>query len=330
MLGLFLFALIWEGVNSFLPIDSIGNFSIGYYFELPESKLFMPIFFLHYVLRKSRREQPFLKYLKIAYFIAFLVVFISFINLNTYIFFGENLRQIFGESKMEAIFMSQQVLAYLLSVLVFIISIVELRKVRIYALENYSDPDKAKFNWLWRFVFLFAPMILLWGVELLRIFLELPEGLSDLIVLNWFLVFIALYYISFRVFSEPDLFSEINVQFQTSNSSSPEGLSLNQFSEIEAKMKEEKYYQNSDLLLHELSKELNLSSRKISAAIKEYKHTNFSTWINTYRVNEAIDLIRSNTNLSIEGIGQDVGFKSRSAMYSAFKKIKGKTPGDFK
>jgi AraC-like DNA-binding protein len=54
--------------------------------------------------------------------------------------------------------------------------------------------------------------------------------------------------------------------------------------------------------------------------------------VNNYRVEEAKGVLENpeNDHLSIEGIGFDAGFKSRSAMYSAFKKQTGHTPGHFR
>jgi methylphosphotriester-DNA--protein-cysteine methyltransferase len=49
-------------------------------------------------------------------------------------------------------------------------------------------------------------------------------------------------------------------------------------------------------------------------------------------VDKCLVIIEADTNnqLSIEGIGFDAGFKSRSAMYEAFKKKLGHSPGHFR
>ena len=59
---------------------------------------------------------------------------------------------------------------------------------------------------------------------------------------------------------------------------------------------------------------------------------NFNEWVNNYRVEKALQIIRSDkkNSLSIEGIGSDSGFKSRSAMYAAFKKNLGHSPGHYR
>jgi YesN/AraC family two-component response regulator len=178
-----------------------------------------------------------------------------------------------------------------------------------------------------RFVYLFIPVIVLWGVELLRIFLDIPDAIGIVVAINWGIIFILLYYVSFKAFSQSDLFLDfvpIDERVKTIVNASKI------MAEIEEVMTREGYYKNPDLNLHDLSKMMDLGARKLSESIKENNDCNFATWVNTHRVNAAIKLIREDSNLSLEGIGQEVGFKSRSAMYNAFKKIKGATPGDFK
>ena len=77
-----------------------------------------------------------------------------------------------------------------------------------------------------------------------------------------------------------------------------------------------------------LLKHIGASTKKVSACINNCFGSNFSEWVNKYRVEEAkirIDHI-DNNYLTIEAIGQDSGFKSRSAMYTAFNKFTGESP----
>lgn len=329
ILGLFLLALIWEGINSFLPLDYIGDYSIGYYFELPESKLFMPILFFHYVLLKIGRRKKYKTLLQAGYSLGCLIVSLTIINLTAFLFKGIGLRELLGEQFVEQIFMTQQIIAYLFSVGIMFLSIYEVKKARILAENVYSNLEKSKLNWLMRFVVLFIPMVLLWGLELIRILFELPDMLEVFVAINWFLIFILLYYMSFKAFTQESLFQDIR-KVPRLNDYKTEVLQDELMRTIEEAMRYKKYYKNPDLKLYEFAKSIEISPRKISAAIKAYKKMNFSTWVNSYRVEDAIELVRQESALSIEGIGLEVGFKSRSAMYNAFQKIKVKTPGEFK
>lgn len=87
-----------------------------------------------------------------------------------------------------------------------------------------------------------------------------------------------------------------------------------------------------DLTLNKLSKELNLSEGYISQLINSSTNFNFNDFINQLRVNEAKSLLSNPEfdHYTIESIGLECGFNSKSIFYSAFKKFEGKTPAFYK
>ena len=97
-------------------------------------------------------------------------------------------------------------------------------------------------------------------------------------------------------------------------------------------MEKQQFYLDEELTLHSFAKEINMSSRLISSCINKNMGHNFNEWVNNYRVEKALEIIKSDEKnmLSIEGIGSDSGFKSRSAMYAAFKKKLGHSPGFYR
>ncbi len=70
----------------------------------------------------------------------------------------------------------------------------------------------------------------------------------------------------------------------------------------------------------------------VSRAINENAGKSFSDFINDYRINKAKELLVSNDTKSntIYAISLDVGFNSKTAFYTAFKKATGETPTQFK
>ena len=62
-----------------------------------------------------------------------------------------------------------------------------------------------------------------------------------------------------------------------------------------------------------------------------YKHTgeHFTDYINKLKINEVIKLLVT-TDMSIESIGESVGFSSKPFMYRMFKKFTGVTPGELR
>lgn len=95
-------------------------------------------------------------------------------------------------------------------------------------------------------------------------------------------------------------------------------------------MTSEKLYLNQYLKLNELAIKVGLSRNVLSKILNEEYKYGFSNYVKSYRVKEAKQLIQSRPELSIEGIGYESGFKSKSAFFEAFKKITGYTPSEYK
>lgn len=97
-------------------------------------------------------------------------------------------------------------------------------------------------------------------------------------------------------------------------------------------MEEQKPYLNPMLTITELAELLNSNQKYLSVVINDCFNKNFFTFINEYRVKEAIKLLSTSVGqqYSIEGIGKTVGFNSRSTFISAFKKQTNTTPSEYK
>lgn len=92
---------------------------------------------------------------------------------------------------------------------------------------------------------------------------------------------------------------------------------------------EKKHYTNADLSLSKLAELVNIPAYKISMVLNQKMDSTFYDLINSKRVEASLSLLRDNKNLTIEAITAEVGFKSKSTFYRAFKKYKGTTPTDF-
>lgn len=93
----------------------------------------------------------------------------------------------------------------------------------------------------------------------------------------------------------------------------------------------EHIYRNADLSLAELAEKLDSNTTYVSKVINDVADSNFTTFINRYRVEEACKLLidPESSHLSIEGIALTVGFHSKSAFNGAFKRNTGKTPSEY-
>jgi AraC-like DNA-binding protein len=95
---------------------------------------------------------------------------------------------------------------------------------------------------------------------------------------------------------------------------------------LENVMQEKEIFKNPNLKLNDLAKEINVSGHQLSQLLNDNLEKNFTLFINEYRINEACKILATKTNLTIEAIGDEVGFNSKSTFFATFKKIKGMTP----
>lgn len=93
-----------------------------------------------------------------------------------------------------------------------------------------------------------------------------------------------------------------------------------------------KIYRDQDLNLYLLAKALEWSPRELSFIINNHSGSNFNRLINGYRILEAKQLINNADyqNYNLAGIGQLVGFKSKSTFFTMFKEIEHMTPAEYR
>jgi len=100
---------------------------------------------------------------------------------------------------------------------------------------------------------------------------------------------------------------------------------------ISKKIRKDKLYLKSDFTLDELAKLLETNRRYVSQVINERFEKNFSSFINEFRIKEAMRLMSNPeyNKYTIDSISKLVGFNSISAFNGAFKKVTGLTPSTF-
>ncbi len=106
----------------------------------------------------------------------------------------------------------------------------------------------------------------------------------------------------------------------------------NHYRVLKELMEKNKIYLDRDLSLNSLAGAMNISIHLLSHIINQKESKNFTEFINYYRVLEAQKLLTDPlfSNYSVEGIGYESGFNTRTTFYNAFKKQTGKTPVAFK
>lgn len=97
-------------------------------------------------------------------------------------------------------------------------------------------------------------------------------------------------------------------------------------------MGKEQPYLNYDVSLNSLAQALGTNSKYLSYLINKEFDSNFSSFINNYRIEKAKKLLSNAENdiYTIETIAEMTGFKSKSAFNTAFKKFTSLTPSKYK
>ncbi|WP_353123717.1 helix-turn-helix domain-containing protein [Dysgonomonas capnocytophagoides] len=94
----------------------------------------------------------------------------------------------------------------------------------------------------------------------------------------------------------------------------------------------QKLYTSPGFNLEILSEHVGINRKYLSKAINNATGKNFNTYINEYRVKEAIRLLSDPANklLPVDDIGKQVGFSNRNSFYESFRKMTGISPSQFK
>lgn len=94
----------------------------------------------------------------------------------------------------------------------------------------------------------------------------------------------------------------------------------------------EKKYKEKNYSAQMLARELGTNTRYISAVVNVKFHTNYTSFINKYRIDDARTLLadRHYADLTIEEISNMVGFSNRQSFYASFFRFLGMTPREYR
>ncbi len=331
-LGLFLLMIVIEALNSdMLPFDTIGNYTTREYFALPDVILFIPVFFLRFVLEKLGSSHKYQWFSRVNYFLAFLISFITLLNLYLFAFKSSSIAQTYGTELVYWIHFGVKAFAFVITAYCFLLALKEIFAYRKLVQNEFSDYDLLQINWLSNLIYLLLPAILLWGIAI--VFAVVAPYPKDLDLGIFGIVAIFLYYLSYQAYVKPNLFERLPESILNQDTNfDDDGCSQEKSVKIEALMIEHEFFLNQDLSLHSFAKAVSMSPRMISNCINQNLGKNFNEWVNGFRVKKAQELIKNDrkNSLSIEGIGLESGFKSRSSLYAAFKNKLGCSPGEFR
>ncbi|WP_079242352.1 helix-turn-helix domain-containing protein [Chryseobacterium indologenes] len=248
------------------------------------------------------------------------------------IFFIEN-RQNMMELKFNHILLHVQMIIYFVAVFRV------LRKSKTLYLENYAGKNINSYNWLFQFT---VVLCIVYGIALLKNILKfsdyvyISEGIkAGLLLLS---LFIICWYL-FKALNHPELFRNVDSKLklvsemvsEDKNNEEPV-TSDREYNEDILRLKnymvEKKPFLNSSLTIQEVSGEIEIPVRELSLLINHQLGQHFYDFVNTYRIENAMDILKDETKskITVLEILYEVGFNSKSSFNTAFKKHTGTTP----
>lgn len=217
----------------------------------------------------------------------------------------------------------------------------------------FSETSRIDLHWAKLLVYGFLVLVLIF-VFLFPLMIRYPDQFSSLLLLNMAIGTPYIYLITYKGFVQPSIWQsqpgiekkELEEEFQEaeelenksiqqSRAMKP-GLHPDKIGEINKKiialMENDKLYQETELTVQQVALKVGLPTYQVSQAINEGMKRNFYELVNSYRVEEAKQLLLDprNKEFTILSVGFEAGFNSKTTFNTVFKKFTGLTPTEFR
>lgn len=211
---------------------------------------------------------------------------------------------------------------------------VTLRNHKQILLANYSDVHISNYKWLLQMTFMLQ--LFLAFIFIKNMFRWFSKDYHDIdaarVVLLVFTI-LFLCWLLLKALHAPVIFRGVPTGPKETKSKKTPLSQLEQQAEmLKQYMLEKEPFLNPELTIQELAHQTQMPVREISELINQYFNQHFYDFVNTYRINKAKKLIKSNNSKSftISEIIYLVGFNSKSSFYTVFKKQVGCTPKQYR
>jgi AraC-like DNA-binding protein len=211
--------------------------------------------------------------------------------------------------------------------------------------ENYSVSNRFNFDWLFQMnLFLSFLLIVVIVQNVYRYLFFGPEiteyrllvALTQLVFICW-LVLKAMY--APKIFSGVDSRLALVSTYVSSDNRDRSGThdlgiekSKQKISAMKEHMIKTEPYLNPELTIQDLASQMSMDVRETSLLINHILGQNFYDFINTYRINKAMEILKNPAcrKLTVLEILYQVGFNSKSSFNTSFKKQAGFTPTEYR
>lgn len=200
---------------------------------------------------------------------------------------------------------------------------------------NSADNRMLPLSWIRIIALLF---LISMGITMIRLGTELMVGVAyfeifDVLRYVVFVTLIGFYGLKYGMVYQPEVSFDLTAAEKKYKHSPLKGEEIQVLIDrISRFFEENDTYLSPDFSLAILSEAVDLPKHHLSQVINAEMETTFYDLVNSERVEYAMKSIREGKlpHLTLEGLGYECGFNSKSAFFHHFKKHTGKTPGKFK
>ncbi|WP_374958767.1 helix-turn-helix domain-containing protein, partial [Gilvibacter sp.] len=179
------------------------------------------------------------------------------------------------------------------------------------------------------FQILYALVYLVYGILLMADINTGPVFNSQLILMSGMVL-----YVAYVAYSQPKVLMGFHLEsnyLKYKNSGLTNSYSLELKNQLVNLLDEEKIYRENDINLDSLADRLGTTRHSASQIINEHFGQNFFELINSYRIKEAMEILKADTERekNIIDVAYEVGFNNKVTFNKSFKKINEVTPSQY-
>jgi AraC-like DNA-binding protein len=195
--------------------------------------------------------------------------------------------------------------------------------------DQYIISFEQRFSWLKRIgILVFTIAVLFAGIDVFVLYTKTYTIAGNIIYTT--LLTVLVYFIATQAIKDYRLLApDFGRKYNASKLDLPAKEKI--ISSVLSLMEHDKIFMNRDLTLAMLAEKIPANTHTVSQAINELLNQSYTDLVNQYRIAEFEKRIAGpdHKKYSITGIANEIGYNSKSAFNSAFKKIHNETPTEY-
>ncbi|GAA0734125.1 helix-turn-helix domain-containing protein [Aquimarina litoralis] len=208
-----------------------------------------------------------------------------------------------------------------------------------YLIKRSSAISSEKRRWLLRLNLFMICIVICWFLSNIELYIYDSEFVTNIMwimlsILSWWVLYYGIF--KLQIIVQKDEIHQYlvskNIHVAQTKKKINEATVSKIITELYKLMEEEELYKNPLLSRLDLANRLETNEGYLSQIVNQEIHKSIIQFVNEYRIEAAKNLLHDPVfnKYSIEAIGMEVGFKSKSAFYSAFKTSLGMSPGSYR